>query len=78
VTALSASAIGSELLEMMKRTLGRPVKVIEPPMSPKKENSGEGRRGVFCFMARILLSHSDDDKNPCRTFSICNLKFTIR
>jgi hypothetical protein len=43
VTTLSASAIGSELMGMMKRTLGLPFKVIEPLMSPKKEKSGEGR-----------------------------------
>jgi hypothetical protein len=43
VTALSPSAIGDELLGMMKRTLGLPFKVIEPLMSRKKEESGEGR-----------------------------------
>jgi hypothetical protein len=43
VTALSPSAIGSELLGIMKRTLGLPFTVIEPLMSPKNEKSGEGR-----------------------------------
>ena len=43
VTALSPSAIGDELLAMMKRTLGLPFKVIEPLMPRKKEKSGEGR-----------------------------------
>ncbi len=41
VTALSPSAIGSELLEMMKRTLGLPFKVIEPFMPRKKKDSSE-------------------------------------
>jgi hypothetical protein len=41
VTALSPSAIGSELLGMMKRTLHLPFKVIEPLMPRKKEDSGE-------------------------------------
>jgi uncharacterized protein YhdP len=41
VTALSPSAIGDELLGMMKRTLGLPFKVIEPLMSRKKEESSE-------------------------------------
>jgi hypothetical protein len=43
VTALSPSAIGSELLAIMKRTIGLPFKVIEPLMSRKKEKGGEGR-----------------------------------
>jgi uncharacterized protein YhdP len=43
VTALSPSAIGSELLGMMKRTLGLPFKVIEPLMPRKKEDSSEER-----------------------------------
>ena len=43
VTALSASAIGDEILAMMKRTLGLPFKVIEPFVPTKKEKSGEGR-----------------------------------
>jgi len=43
VTALSPSAIGDELLGMMKRTLGLPFKVVDPLMSRKKEKSGEGR-----------------------------------
>lgn len=43
VTALSPSAIGSELLAIMKRTVGLPFKVIEPLMSRKKEKGGEGR-----------------------------------
>jgi len=42
VTALSPSAIGDELLGMMKRTLGLPFKVIEPFVPRKKEKSGEG------------------------------------
>jgi len=41
VTALSPSAIGDELLAMMKRTLGLPFKVIEPFMPRKKEESSE-------------------------------------
>jgi len=41
VTALSPSAIGDELLAMMKRTLGLPFKVIEPFMPRKKEENGE-------------------------------------
>jgi hypothetical protein len=43
VTAISASAIGDEILAMMKRTLGLPFKVIEPFVPTKKEKSGEGR-----------------------------------
>jgi hypothetical protein len=43
VTALSPSAIGSELLGMMKRTLGLPFKVIEPFVPRKKEDSTEER-----------------------------------
>jgi hypothetical protein len=43
VTLLSPSAVGSEVLEIMKRTIGLPFKVIEPRMSRKKEKSGEGR-----------------------------------
>jgi hypothetical protein len=43
VTPLSPSAIGSELLGMMKRTLGLPFKVIEPLMPRKKEDSSEER-----------------------------------
>jgi hypothetical protein len=43
VTALSPSAIGDEILAMMKRTLGLPFKVIEPLVPRKKEKSGEGR-----------------------------------
>jgi hypothetical protein len=43
VTALSPSAIGSELLAIMKRTIGLHFKVIEPLMSRKKEKGGEGR-----------------------------------
>jgi len=43
VTALSPSAIGSELLGIMKRTLHLPFKVIEPLMPRKKEDSGEER-----------------------------------
>ena len=43
VTALSASAIGDELLGMMKRTLGFPFKVIEPFRPRKKEDSSEER-----------------------------------
>jgi len=42
VTALSPSAIGDELLGMMKRTLGLPFKVIEPFVPRKKEKGGEG------------------------------------
>jgi len=42
VTALSPSAIGDEILAMMKRTLGLPFKVIEPLVPRKKEKSGEG------------------------------------
>ncbi|MCJ7785488.1 MAG: AsmA-like C-terminal region-containing protein, partial [Desulfobacterales bacterium] len=41
VTALSPSAIGDELLAMMKRTLGLPFKVIEPFMPRKKEDGSE-------------------------------------
>jgi hypothetical protein len=41
VTALSPSAIGSELLAMMKRTLGLPFKVIEPLIPRKKEDGSE-------------------------------------
>jgi len=41
VTALSPSAIGDELLAMMKRTLGLPFKVIEPFMPHKKEDGTE-------------------------------------
>ncbi len=41
VTPLSPSAIGSELLGMMKRTLGLPIKVIEPLMPGKKEDNSE-------------------------------------
>jgi len=41
VTALSPSAIGSELLAMMKRTLGLPFKVIEPFLPRKKEDKPE-------------------------------------
>ncbi|HUL22815.1 MAG TPA: AsmA-like C-terminal domain-containing protein, partial [Thermodesulfobacteriota bacterium] len=41
VTALSPSAIGDELLAMMKRTLGLPFKVIEPFMPRKKEDGNE-------------------------------------
>jgi len=41
VTPLSPSAIGSELLGMMKRTLGLPFKVIEPFRSRKKEDNNE-------------------------------------
>jgi hypothetical protein len=40
VTALSPSAIGDEILGMMKRTLGLPFKVIEPFVPRKKEDSG--------------------------------------
>jgi hypothetical protein len=43
VTALSPSAIGSELLGMMKRTLGLPFKVIEPLMPRKKEDNSRER-----------------------------------
>jgi hypothetical protein len=43
VTELSPSAIGSELLGMMKRTLGLPFKVIEPLMPRKKEDGSEER-----------------------------------
>jgi hypothetical protein len=43
VTALSPSAVGTELLGMMKRSLGLPFKVIEPLMFRKKEDSGEER-----------------------------------
>jgi hypothetical protein len=41
VTALSPSAIGDELLAMMKRTLGLPFKVIEPFLPRKKEDRPE-------------------------------------
>jgi len=41
VTALSPSAIGDELLAMMKRTLGLPFKVIEPFIPRKKEEGSE-------------------------------------
>jgi uncharacterized protein YhdP len=41
VTALSPSAIGDELLGMMKRTLGLPFKVIEPFVPRKKEGNGK-------------------------------------
>ena len=43
VAALSPSAIGDELLGMMKRTLGLPFKVIEPLRPRKKEESTEER-----------------------------------
>ena len=43
VTALSPSAIGDEILGMMKRTLGLPFKVIEPLMPRKKEDGSEER-----------------------------------
>ena len=43
VTLLSPSAVGSEVLEIMKRTIGLPFKVIEPLRPRKKEKSGEGR-----------------------------------
>ena len=43
VTLLSPSAIGSELLAMMQRTLGIPFKVIEPLTIRKGEDSGEDR-----------------------------------
>ncbi len=43
VTALSPSAIGDELLGMMKRTLGLPFKVIDPLMPRKKEDGSEER-----------------------------------
>jgi hypothetical protein len=43
VTALSPSAIGDEILAMMKRTLGLPFKVIEPLMPRKKEDGAEER-----------------------------------
>jgi hypothetical protein len=43
VTALSPSAIGSELFGMMKRTLGLPFRVIEPFMPRKKEDNSEER-----------------------------------
>jgi hypothetical protein len=43
VTALSASAIGDEIVAMMKRTLGLPFKVIEPFVPRKKEDSTEER-----------------------------------
>jgi hypothetical protein len=41
VTALSPSAIGSELLGIMQRTLGLPFKVIEPLIPRKKEDGSE-------------------------------------
>jgi hypothetical protein len=43
VTGLSPSAIGSELLGIMKRMLGLPFNVIEPLMPRKKEDSSEER-----------------------------------
>jgi uncharacterized protein YhdP len=43
VTAVSPSAIGDEMLAMMKRTLGLPFKVIEPFIPRKKEDSNEER-----------------------------------
>jgi hypothetical protein len=43
VTYLSPSAIGSELLAIMQRTLRLPFKVIEPLMLRKGEESGEER-----------------------------------
>jgi len=43
VIALSPSAIGDEILAMMKRTLGLPFKVIEPFMPRKKEDNSEER-----------------------------------
>jgi AsmA-like C-terminal region len=41
VTPLAPSAIGDELLAMMKRTLGLPFKVIEPFVPRKKEGTGK-------------------------------------
>jgi uncharacterized protein YhdP len=43
VTGISSSAIGFELLGMMKRTLGLPFKVIEPFMPREKEDSSGER-----------------------------------
>jgi uncharacterized protein YhdP len=43
VTPLSPSAIGDEILGMMKRTLGLPFRVIEPLRPRKKEDSSEER-----------------------------------
>jgi hypothetical protein len=43
VTALAPSAIGDELLGMMKRTLGLPFRVIEVLRPRKKEDSSEER-----------------------------------
>jgi hypothetical protein len=43
VTALSPSAIGDEILGMMKRMLGLPFEVIEPLVSRKKEDGSEER-----------------------------------
>jgi hypothetical protein len=44
VTPLSPSAVGTELLTMMKRTLGLPFKVIEPLLPRHKQESNEERR----------------------------------
>jgi hypothetical protein len=43
VNSISPSGVGSELLAMMKRTLGLPFKLVEPLMPRKKEESGEKR-----------------------------------
>jgi hypothetical protein len=43
VTPLSPSAVGTELLGMMKRTLGLPFNVMEPFVHRKKEDSSEER-----------------------------------
>ena len=45
VTPLSPSAVGSELLGIMRRTLELPFKVIEPLRPRKKEESGEPLSG---------------------------------
>ena len=44
VTPLSPSAVGAELLAMMKRTLGLPFKIIESLGPRKKEETDEERR----------------------------------
>jgi uncharacterized protein YhdP len=44
VTPLSPSAVGGELLAMMKRTLGLPFKVIEPLLLRQRQKSDEKKR----------------------------------
>jgi uncharacterized protein YhdP len=44
VTPLSPSAVGTELLTMMKRTLGLPFKVIEPLLPGHRQKSDEEKR----------------------------------